>query len=83
MREVLASTAARWCACLALVGATGTASPAPALAATGHRPAAVGGAEGSRPGAAVAPALGSSQSTEIGTAVAYIREPDGTVRRIR
>lgn len=76
MRTVLYGTAGRAALILACAGMVGSVvgPAAPALAAT-------------RPRAVTAHRQASRRLTtirvEIGTAVAYVREPDGTIRRIR
>jgi hypothetical protein len=73
VHTVLRSTAGRASIALALVAGTSGALAAPAFAsahpAHGH--------------SAPATVQNGSSNVEIGTAVAYQREPDGTIRRVR
>jgi len=77
MRIVLRSTAARAALCIALAGAAGAAVAAPALASS-HQ-----AAPGQSGLSAPARAGDDTAGVEIGTAVAFTREPDGTIRQIR
>ena len=75
MYTVLRTTAGRTTLALALVAGSAVVLTAPAGAAAqpSHRPAP----------AHVAPAQSGSHAVEIGTAVAYERQPDGSIRQVR
>jgi hypothetical protein len=66
---------------LALPASAGaTAVPGTAVVRTGGTEATAADVSGSSPGAAVSVA---STGVELGPAVKYVREPDGTVRQVR
>jgi hypothetical protein len=77
MHTVLRSTVGRVLVALALVAGAAGALTAPALASA---PSVTGPAHGHSAPTTVQ--TGSSE-VEIGTAVAYERQPDGSIRRVR
>jgi hypothetical protein len=82
MRTVLGRTAGRASLILVSAGMVGSAAlPAvPAAAGTAsHRPTAVHGATTHHEARTGSP----HQGSQIGTAVKYVREPDGSVRQVR
>ncbi|MDQ6649527.1 MAG: hypothetical protein M3Z02_05355 [Actinomycetota bacterium] len=80
MRTVLRSTATRAGLCLALAGLAGAAVAAPALASS-HQVRS--GHPGRAPATVGDNATDATAGVEIGTAVKFVRTPDGTVRQTR